>query len=137
MDKNSDLLISIYKKAKAKRIVLNQTEFAQALGYSRVHLFDKLIKNKHGISEALIEKAGEFLKNANNVSRETNGVPDITQIDDKDIQSRLLRIEANLEVFQIAIAGLKAKKSEDFGQKFSELQTLIEEAVMRRKGRQT
>lgn len=55
-----------------------------------------------------------------------------TRIESRDIQSRLLRIEANLEVFQIAIASLKAKRNEDFGQKFSELQTLIEEAVKRR-----
>lgn len=48
------------------------------------------------------------------------------------IEARLLRLEANAEVFQIAIAGLKAKKTDDFGQRFSELQALIEEAVKRR-----
>lgn len=58
----------------------------------------------------------------------------IKDINPKDIQSRLLRIEANLEVIQVAIAGLKSKNKEDFAQRFSELQTLIEQAVRRRLG---
>lgn len=57
----------------------------------------------------------------------------ISPIENEDVQNRLLRIEANIEVFQVAIAGLKSKRTEDFDQRFSELQTLIEEAVKRRK----
>lgn len=61
-------------------------------------------------------------------------IPIITNIANEDIQNRLLRIEATLEVYGISIAGLKAKKIEDFEDRFSELQKLISEAVKRRKG---
>lgn len=59
----------------------------------------------------------------------------ILDIPNDDIQNRLLRIEANLEVFQVAIASLKVKKTGDFEQRFFELQQLIEEAVIRRRSK--
>jgi transcriptional regulator with XRE-family HTH domain len=57
-----------------------------------------------------------------------------TNVSNETVESRLLRLEANAEVFQVAIAAMRAKRKEDFPQRFSELQTLIEEAVRRRAG---
>lgn len=49
-----------------------------------------------------------------------------------NVESRLLRIEATLEILTIQQAMTKAKNKEDFPQQFSELQRLIEEAYRRR-----
>jgi hypothetical protein len=71
MSTSKEKLISIYEEAKRKRIVLNQEEFAKAVGYSRVHLFKKM----NEVPQEVIEKAESLLK-TNNVSDETIYVKD-------------------------------------------------------------
>lgn len=96
-------------------------EIAKLLGMSRQNLNYHLRKEilEDDFKRLLAEKRSSIFHMEN-------------RMDENDVQSRLLRIEANLEVFQISIAGLKSKKIEDFDQRFSELQTLIEAAVKRR-----
>lgn len=55
---NKEILIQLFKEAKSKRIVLNQSEFAKRIGFSRIHLF----KNMKEIPDDVIEKARELLK---------------------------------------------------------------------------
>ncbi len=69
MTKNSDILNKIYEEAKAKRIVLNQTEFARALGKSRVTVFDRMMKSLEGIPQEVIDKALKLVDDTPNVSR--------------------------------------------------------------------
>lgn len=103
--------------------VKNSKEIVDAIGWTEASM--------SSVKAGIINVPLKYIKTFEGIYK----IPIITQIADKDIQSRLLRIEAHLEVFQISIAGLKSKKPEDFDQKFSELQTLISEAVRRRKER--
>lgn len=54
---NKEILIQLYEEAKSKRIVLNQSEFADKMGFSRIHLF----KNMKEIPDNVINRARELL----------------------------------------------------------------------------
>lgn len=129
------------KKERKKVVITGVTkrfiESVENLIDSELEPSYKVIADKIGWTEASISSVRALRINVPNkyvkTFEEVYKIPIITKIDDNDIQNRLLRIESTLEVFLIAIAGLKAKRKEDFDNKFSELQKLISEAVKRRK----
>lgn len=124
------------KKVEITGVTKRFIKAVETLINSKIEPNYKAVADKIGWTEASISSARKlrinvpfkYIKTFEKIYK----IP-IIAINDNDIQNRLLRIEANLEVFQVAIAGLRAKKTEDFDRKFSELQTLIEEAVMRKR----
>lgn len=116
----SKKFIDVAKTLVDSHSVKNYKEIVDAIGWTEASI--------SSVKAGTINVPLKYIKTFEEVYK----IPIITKIADKDIQSRLIRIEAHLEVFQISIAGLKSKKPEDFDQRFSELQKLISEAVMRR-----
>ena len=102
MTTSKEKLIKIYKEAKRLRIVLNQAEFAKAIGYSRVHLFKKM----NEIPEEILEKAQQLLE-TKNVSQTIE-----KQADVGDELNRLIELsikhEASLDVLQLLIVNILA-----------------------------
>lgn len=123
-DKESKNFIEAVQTLVSNKEVKGAREIADRIGWSEAAISNV----KAGIINIPLKYIKTFEKEFS--------IPILTSIENSDIQNRLLRIEANIEVFQIAIAGLKAKKTEDFEDKFSELQTLISKAVKRRKEEQ-
>lgn len=122
---NKDLLISLYEQAKAKRVVLNQDEFAKAMGVSRAHLFKKM----EVIPQRVIDKAKVLLETGF-VSNETEtahfkGEPvDII----KDFESRLIALESFMSVALQVFSDQLADKT---GKQPSLIGAELQEAVMK------
>lgn len=64
---------------------------------------------------------------------------DIVRVEEVDLEKeigllneKLLRVDAHLEVFKSAIAGLMTKDNKEFAAKFEALQELVEKAINRR-----
>ncbi len=73
MSHKSELLNDIYKKLKEKRVVLNKTEFAAKLGYSRPHLH-RLMKEDDDIPDELMKGANKLLEQIDLLNNDTNNV---------------------------------------------------------------
>lgn len=104
----------------------NQTKMAAALGVSSQRIGQYISKRSEPKPSFYEKWQNAFNENLYEI------IVSKKATSKEDFEMRLIRIEANLEVFQIAIAGLKAKRKEDFSRRFSELQSLIEEAYKRR-----
>jgi hypothetical protein len=121
-------LINIYEEAKSKRIVLNQSEFAKAVGFSRIHLFNKMEE----IPPKIIDKAKKLL--------ETKGVPNNTilkgEADVGDELNRLIELsirhEATLDVLRLSIESILADTK---GRALALVSEELQEAIKKRADR--
>jgi hypothetical protein len=121
-------LINIYEEAKSKRIVLNQSEFAKAVGFSRIHLFNKMEE----IPPKIIDKAKKLL--------ETKGVPSNTilkgEADVGDELNRLIELsirhEATLDVLRLSIESILADTK---GRALALVSEELQEAIKKRADR--
>jgi transcriptional regulator with XRE-family HTH domain len=105
-------------------------QVAGSIGYSRVHLTKEMSKgNNPSLIKLLFEKHNAALQN---VSRETVKVEGDAGKIIGEHEERLLRIEAGMEVYESAIAGLLSEKKTDFTKKVGELREAVRVAVNRR-----
>lgn len=102
MHPSKEKLIKIYEEAKKKRIVLNQTEFAKAVGYSRIHLFKKMEE----VSKNILDKAQKLLE-TNDVSSVIKGQADVGQELNRLIELSI-KHEAEIEVLRVLIVSILA-----------------------------
>jgi hypothetical protein len=106
MTQSKERLINIYEDCKKQRIVLNQAEFAKAVGFSRAHLFKKM----EDIPEKIIDRAMKLLATVN-VANETKDVISKSGDAGEEI-SRLIELsikhQAALDVLQLVIEDIVA-----------------------------
>lgn len=128
MIESKEKLIKLFKEAKQRRIVLNQTEFANLVGYSRIHLFKKM----NEIPKSILDKAEKLL--------ETNDVPNETTVKRKasvdDELNRLIELsikhEAEIEVLRLLIVNILAVQR---GKEFPSVEEEVIQAMKMRADR--
>lgn len=128
MIESKEKLIKLFKEAKQRRIVLNQTEFANLVGYSRIHLFKKM----NEIPKSILDKAEKLL--------ETNDVPNETTVKRKasvdDELNRLIELsikhEAEIEVLRLLIVNILAVQR---GKEFPSVEEEVIQAMRMRSDR--
>jgi predicted DNA-binding transcriptional regulator AlpA len=127
MTASKEKLLSIYEECKAKRIVLNQDEFAQAVGKSRAHLFKKMVE----IPKDIIDRAQKLLATGN-VANNTHSVISKEGDAGKELE-RLIQLsiqhEAKLDVFQLLIESILGDLK---GKSIAIISAEIQEAIKRR-----
>src|SRR5690348_13692017 len=130
MTQSKEKLIEIYEEAKRKRIVLNQAEFAKAVGFSRIHLFNKM----KDIPQNVIDKAAKLLR-TNNVSNDKTNVV-TRQADVGEEVNRLIELsirhEATLDVLRLTIESILADLK---GRSISLVNEELQEAIKMRADR--
>lgn len=109
-------LINIYEEAKRNRIVLNQEEFAKAVGKSRAHLFKKMM----AIPDTIIEKA-QLLLDTGNVSNETKKDFVVNHDLEKFLGERIQIGAAREAAERVLIIWIKEIKAEVFKRPFAEV----------------
>lgn len=117
MVKNKELLLTLYEEAKRKRIVLNQSEFAKAVGKSRVHLFNKMTE----IPDEIIEKAQKLLE-TKDVKKETEPAKFLVNHDlNKFLGERIELGAAREAAIRVLVIWMKEVYAEVFKRPFVEV----------------
>lgn len=103
-------------------------QVAKSIGYSRVHLTKEMKKGDNAdLKRLLLDKHSDTLQNVSEsiaVSGELNKIVG-------EMQERLLRAEAHIEVYESAIAGLQSD-GKDYSKRVSDLREQVRSAVNRR-----
>jgi len=131
MTPSKEKLINIFKEAKRQRIVLNQDEFANAMGKSRAHLFKKMEE----IPEDILTKAQKLLETKIVSSNTDDVIKGQAFIGDE--LNRLIELsiknEATLDVLQLLIESILAEqKGKSIALVSEEVQQAIKMRVDRR-----
>jgi len=123
MDKNKEILLELFEEAKKQRIVLNQAEFAKAVGKSRSHLF----KNMKEIPNDIIQKARDLLK-TKNVSSETINKNAYAGEEIGKLIIQDLKFQAMYNIMMPAFVDISAKvQGKEFSQVYKGLVRAIDE----------